>query len=105
VLAVQELRAAWTDAAASLDLLRSALRAQPEGRGLQSAIDTLRTSELRAAEEKIERFQRLLAQTATTPPPSSIGGPESLPGMRERFDRISAALDALRQRYPEYTGE
>lgn len=103
---IAELRAAWTDAAASFDLLRATLRAQPPGRSLQGAIEQLRTAELRAAEKTIERFTQRLEAVSTTPPVLGLSGPESAsPELRERFERISAALDTLRQRYPAYAAE
>lgn len=103
---IAELRAMWTDAAASFDLLHATLRAQPPGRSLQGAIEQLRTAELRAAEEKLERFTQRLEAVATTPVPNVSSSPESAaPELRARFDRLGATLDALRQRYPQYTVE
>jgi phage shock protein A len=103
---IQKLRAAWPDAATGLDFLHATLRAQPATRDLQGAIDALRISELRAAEKKIERFQQLLEVAATTPGPFTLGSPENASSeLKERFARIGAALDALRQRSPEYTKE
>lgn len=103
---IADLRGAWTDAAASFELLRATLRAQPPGRSLQGAIEQLRTAELRAAEETLEQFTQRLEVVTTAPVPSMSSSPESAsPELKERFERIGATLDALRQRYPEYAVE
>lgn len=105
---VTELRAAWTDAAAGLDVYRAAVRAQPLALPLEDASAALSaTPGLRAAVEKVERFVRLLEAVTTTPlpSPSNLGTESASPELRARFERLGAAIDALRQRYPEYAIE